>query len=178
MVMKPEPIFEAIEALTQACGHRSQGPTPRCQTLLMSPTGERLSTDLARTLAGVEHLLIICGHYEGIDERVAAALVDRTLSIGDYVLTGGELPAMVVIDALARFIPGVIGHAEATLEESFANGWLEYPQYTRPPLFRNLAVPAVLLSGDHDAIAQWRRQQAEAKTAAARPDLRRQTPNR
>ena len=111
-----------------------------------------------------------CGHYEGVDERVKA-LVTRSISIGDYVLTGGELPAMVVIDAVARFVPGVIGHAQATEEESFAQGWLEYPQYTRPPVFRAMAVPEILLSGDHEQIARWRKTQSVVRTLASRPDL-------
>jgi tRNA (guanine37-N1)-methyltransferase len=184
MVMKPEPVFQAVDALRRACGHQAvpaglsvdkqdsqaQGTIRSCQTILMSPTGQVLSTPLARELAGLDHLLILCGRYEGVDERVMT-LVDRTVSIGDYVLTGGELPAMVVIDCLARFIPGVIGHAQATEEESFSDGWLEYPQYTRPPVFRNMAVPEVLRSGDHQRIARWRRAQSVARTLASRPDL-------
>ena len=166
MVMRVEPIFEAVDAIKRACaGHA------RCQTILMSPQGERCSPSLAQELAGVAHLIIICGHYEGVDERVKQALADRAISIGDYVLTGGELPAMVLMDCLARFIPGVIGHAQATEEESFADGWLEYPQYTRPPVFRNLAVPDVLLSGDHEQIAAWRKLQSVARTLSSRPDL-------
>lgn len=185
MVMKPEPIFEAVEDLKRSCaatrrrtrgapphqGRRAQCRGRRCQTVLMSPSGEQFSTDLAKALSGLDHLVIICGHYEGVDERVRLALADRTVSIGDYVLTGGELPAMVMIDGLARFIPGVIGHEQATGEESFSAGWLEYPQYTRPPVFRKLAVPDVLLSGDHERIAAWRTQQSVATTLAARPDL-------
>ena len=169
MVMRPEPIVEAVERLRQACGHeRSES---RCQVLLMSPQGERFSSQLATSLALLNHLTIICGHYEGVDERVKDLVVDRSISIGDYVLTGGELPAMVVIDGLCRYIPGVIGHAEATREESFAEGWLEYPQYTRPPIYRDRAVPDVLLSGDHERIAQWRKVQSVARTLADRPDL-------
>jgi len=121
---------------------------------------------------------VICGHYEGVDERVRQALVTRTISIGDYVLTGGELPALVLIDGVARFIPGVIGHAHATDEESFVGGWLEYPQYTRPPVFRGMAVPEILRLGDHRHIARWRKLQAMARTAAHRPDLlRRDVPS-
>ena len=167
MIMRAEPIFEAVEAIKQTCaGHQS------CQTILMSPQGERCSSPLAQELASTAHLIIICGHYEGVDERVRQALADRAVSIGDYVLTGGELPAMVLIDCLARFIPGVIGHAQATEDESFAAGWLEYPQYTRPPVFRDLAVPEVLLSGDHGQIAAWRKLQSVARTMSSRPDLR------
>ena len=161
MVMRPEPIFEAVEAIK----------TANCRTILMSPQGERLSTPLAQRLSAVERLIVICGHYEGVDERVKT-LVDESVSIGDYVLTGGELPAMVLIDAVARFLPGVIGHAQATVEESFADGWLEYPQYTRPPVFRGMAVPDILLSGDHKQVAQWRKLQSVAKTMQLRPDLR------
>ena len=165
MIMRIEPIAEAVETLTRGCAaHRC------CQTILMSPQGQRCSPALAQELSGVEHLLLICGHYEGVDERVKA-FVDRAVSIGDYVLTGGELPAMVLIDCIARFVPGVLGHAQATEEESFTAGWLEYPQYTRPPVFRGLAVPEVLLSGDHERVARWRQEQAVAKTQASRPDL-------
>lgn len=167
MVMKVEPIFEAVEAITRACA-RHRG----CQTILMSPQGERLSDALARQLAACEHLLLLCGHYEGVDERVRLALADRAVSIGDYVVTGGELPAMVLIDCVARFVPGVIGHRQATDEESFSGGWLEYPQYTRPPVFREMAVPEVLRSGDHVRIARWRKLQSVARTLASRPDLR------
>ena len=143
----------------------------KCQTILLSPQGTPLSSVLAQELAGAPHLILICGHYEGVDERVRAALTDRSVSIGDYVLTGGELPAMVLIDCVARFIPSVIGHADATKEESFAAGWLEYPQYTRPSVFRGLAVPDILLSGNHAQVAKWRTGQSIARTAATRPDL-------
>ena len=160
MVMRPEPIFEAVEAIKTAAS----------RIVLMSPQGERLSTPLAQRLAAREHVILVCGHYEGVDERVKT-LVDESVSIGDYVLTGGELPAMVLIDAVARFLPGVIGHAQATVEESFADGWLEYPQYTRPPVFRGMAVPDILRSGDHKQVAHWRKLQSVAKTLHLRPDL-------
>ena len=168
MVMRVEPIAEAVEAIRAGCKperHRS------CRTILLSPAGERLTSALAQELSGVGHLILICGHYEGVDERVKELLVDRAISIGDYVLTGGELPAMVLIDSVARFIPGVIGHRLATVEESFSEGWLEYPQYTRPLVFRKRAVPDVLRSGDHERIARWRKLQAAARTLATRPDL-------
>jgi tRNA (guanine37-N1)-methyltransferase len=190
MVMKVEPIFEAVEAIRRSCADHAPlrnnselpptstlgggpvGPSKvSCQTLLMSPQGERHSSSIAQQLATFEHLIIICGHYEGVDERVRVSLVDRAISIGDYVLTGGELPAMVLIDCVARFIPAVIGHEQATDEESFAAGWLEYPQYTRPYVFRKMAVPDVLLSGDHERIARWRKLQSVARTLASRPDL-------
>ena len=166
MVMRPEPIFEAVEAIKRSCaGHTG------CHTILMAPQGQQLSTPLAQQLAALQHLILICGHYEGVDERVKRLLVDCSVSIGDYVVTGGELPAMVLIDCVARFIPGVIGHAQATDEESFANGWLEYPQYTRPPVFQNMTVPEELLSGDHERISRWRKLQSVARTLATRPDL-------
>ena len=176
MVMRPEPIFEAVEAVkTRACAeHAAHQP---CETILMSPTGEPLSSRLAQQLAQSVHLLLICGHYEGVDERVKA-LVSRSVSIGDYVLTGGELPALVLIDAVARFLPGVIGHDQATEEESFAAGWLEYPQYTRPAVFRGMEVPEVLRCGNHHQVARWRKLQSVAKTLASRPDLARVEPPR
>jgi tRNA (guanine37-N1)-methyltransferase len=168
MVMKPGPIVEAVETIRARCEH---GRHPSCQVVLTSPQGDRLTSALAQSLASLEHLILICGHYEGVDERVKELVVDRSISIGDYVLTGGELPAMVLIDAVCRYVPGVIGHEQATEEESFADGWLEYPQYTRPPVFRNLSVPEVLLSGDHERIAQWRKVQSVARTLTDRPDL-------
>ena len=168
MIMKPEPVFEAMEAITRPCEeHRAAAA---CQVILMSPQGEALSTRMAQELATAGHLVIIAGHYEGVDERVKV-LITRSVSIGDYVLTGGELPAMVLLDAVARYLPGVIGHEQATEEESFVSGWLEYPQYTRPPIFRELAVPEVLLSGDHEQIARWRKLQSVVRTVTTRPDL-------
>ena len=166
MVMKVEPIAEALKAVKRSCKRPE-----RCQTILMSPRGERLSSALAEELAVADHLVLICGHYEGVDERVKRSLVDRSVSIGDYVLTGGELPEMVLMDCVARFVPGVIGHAEATAEESFKDGRLEYPHYTRPPVFKKMRVPAVLRSGDHGRIARWRKRQSAARTRASRPDL-------
>ena len=184
MIMRVEPIVEAAEAIKRGCAAHasSSGAASRakprdathggvCRTILMSPQGQPLTSTLAKQLAGLRHLVVICGHYEGVDERVKLALVDQSISIGDYVLTGGELPALVLIDAVARFISGVIGHAQAAEDDSFAAGWLEHPQYTRPPLFRGLAVPEVLLSGDHRRIAWWRKLQSVARTLTARPDL-------
>ena len=170
MVMRPEPIFEAVEAIKTEKTRGAAAAPATCQTILMSPQGEPLSSALAQRLSGVDRLVVICGHYEGVDERVKT-LVDCSVSIGDYVLTGGELPAMVLIDAVARFLPGVIGHAQATTEESFATGWLEYPQYTRPPVFQGMAVPDILLSGDHEQVAHWRKLQSMARTMTLRPDL-------
>lgn len=169
MVMKPEPILEALQDVKKRFCASHKGP--QCQTLLTSPEGQTLSEAVARELASFKHLIIVCGHYEGVDERVKATMIDRMISIGDYVLTGGELPAMVMIDALARFVPGVIGHVQATSEESFVNGHLEYPQYTRPSVFRGMAVPEILLSGDHEQVAAWRKEQSLARTKRLRPDL-------
>ncbi len=172
MVMKPEPIFEAVEAIERrAHGTFPRSSSSRCQIILMAPQGERLTQALAKELSTREHLVIICGHYEGVDERIRQTLIDREVSIGDYVLTGGELPSLVVIDCVARLIPRVLGHAQATVDESFRDGLLEYPQYTRPPVFRGIAVPEVLRSGDHEGIATWRKLQALARTLTRRPDL-------
>ena len=159
MVMRPEPLFAAVEPLRAAGAH----------VILMDPAGERLSDPLARELATLPHIALICGRYEGIDERVRT-LVDREVSIGDYVLTGGELPALVLVDAVVRLVPGVI--AEASHEgDSFASGLLEYPQYTRPETFRDLPVPPVLLSGHHGEVDRWRRREALRRTLERRPDL-------
>ncbi|MBI3087470.1 MAG: tRNA (guanosine(37)-N1)-methyltransferase TrmD [Candidatus Omnitrophica bacterium] len=178
MVMKPEPIFKVVEriegevhpALSRK-GGASKGRRDGCSVVLMSPAGRTLTHALAQELSGRSHLVILCGHYEGVDERVRQTLVDREVSIGDYVLTGGELPAMVLVDCVARLIPGVLGHADATKEESFTDGLLEYPQYTRPVVFRGMAVPDALRSGDHEQVATWRKLQAVAKTLTHRPDL-------
>lgn len=160
MVLKPEPIFEAVRA------RNGSGPV-----LLLSPQGERLRQPLVRELATYDDLYLICGRYEGVDERVATGLVDREISIGDYVLTGGELPAMVLIDAVSRLREGVLGSADSPLDESFGTELLEYPHYTRPAVFEGLAVPEVLLSGHHAEIEKWRRAQAEGRTRRRRPDL-------
>lgn len=163
LVMKCEPLFEAYEALQAA-------DAPRATTVFLAPQGERFDDALADRLAAEERLLFVCGHYEGIDER-AYALADCVLSLGDYVLTSGELASMVVIDAVVRKLPGVLGAATGAEHESFADGLLEHPQYTRPATFRGQDVPEVLLSGNHAAIAAWRRQASLARTAAVRPDL-------
>ena len=161
MVMKPEPIFEAVEAVR----------TPGARVVLMTPQGRRFDQALAEQLAREQHLIFLCGHYEGVDERVSEALVTDEVSIGDYVLTNGVLPAAVVIDAVVRLIPGVLGAEDATEEESFVGERLEYPQYTRPAEFRGRKVPDVLLSGHHEEIARWRKEQAFARTKKRRPDL-------
>jgi tRNA (guanine37-N1)-methyltransferase len=165
MVMKVEPFFAAVEAIRAQRG----GPTSRL--ILTSPQGRPLTQDLARELAGEEHLILLCGHYEGVDERVREGLAADEISIGDYVLTGGELAAMVIIEAAARFVPGVVGDAASVEADSFVEGLLDYPHYTRPPEFRGMRVPEVLLSGHHEAIRRWRRVQRLRRTLDRRPDL-------
>lgn len=161
MLLKPEPIFEAVEKLA----------TQRTRVILLSPAGRTFNQAIARQLARVEELLIITGHYEGFDERVRERLAHDELSIGDYVLTNGALPAMVIIDAVTRLLPGALGDDESAHEESFSHGLLEYPQYTRPAEFQGIKVPEVLLSGNHAEIAKWRAEQARLRTEARRPDL-------
>ena len=164
MVMKVEPLDEAIAGLRR----NAQGTV---RVILMSPQGRRLDQRVVEELARESHLALICGHYEGVDERVREHLVDDEISIGDYVLTGGELPALVLVDAVARLIPGVLGKAESAEEESFRDGLLEYPQYTRPEDYRGWRVPEVLLSGHHAMIARWRRRESLRRTLERRPDL-------
>lgn len=161
MVMKPEPVFKAVEDL--------RGPGTK--VLLMTPQGEPFKQSTAMELSRERHLLIICGHYEGVDERIREALVDREISIGDYVLTNGVIPAAVVTDAVTRLLPGALGGEGAAEDESFSTGRLEYPQYTRPPEFRGMEIPEVLKSGNHAEIAKWRLEQSIARTRARRPDL-------
>jgi tRNA (guanine37-N1)-methyltransferase len=162
MVMKPEPVVAAVEALGDERG----------RTLLLSPAGRRLDQPFVRELAREPRLVLICGRYEGVDERVLVALGAEEVSIGDYVLSGGELPALVVIEAVTRLVPGVIGREESHAQDSFGpDGLLDHPHYTRPRMFRGLDVPEVLLSGDHGAIERWRREAALAKTRRNRPDL-------
>jgi tRNA (guanine37-N1)-methyltransferase len=167
MVMKPEPIFRAIEALTKNAKSKIKNP----KVILLSPRGKTLNQKLAKKLAKCNHLVLICGHYEGIDERVRQYLVDEEISIGDYVLTGGELPSMVLIDCIVRLIPGVLGDRDSLSFESFENSLLEYPHYTRPADFRGYKVPKVLLSGNHKIIESWRKNQALKITKNRRPDL-------
>ena len=161
MLLKPEPLFEAIESLQRE----------KSRVILLSPSGRKFDQSIARELAQSEDLILVCGSYEGFDERVREALADDELSIGDYVLTNGALPAMVVIDAVTRLLPGVLGDDESSHDESFSAGLLEYPQYTRPAEFRGMKVPDVLLSGNHAEIEKWRREQAKARTKEQRPDL-------
>ena len=161
MLLKPEPIFEAVEALA--------GET--AAVILLSPSGRTFTQAIARDLALKSHLVLVSGHYEGFDERVRAELADDELSIGDYVLTNGALPVMVVVDAVTRLMPGALGDDESANDESFSHGLLEYPQYTRPAEFRGMKVPEVLQSGNHAEIAKWRAEQAKKRTQEQRPDL-------
>ncbi len=161
MLLKPEPLFEAVEALA---GEETK-------VILVSPAGRTFNQAIARELADEKDLLLVSGHYEGFDERVRQELADDELSIGDYVLTNGSLPIMVIIDAVTRLLPGALGDEQSAHEESFSHGLLEYPQYTRPADFRGMQVPEVLLSGNHAQIAKWRSEQARMRTASRRPDL-------
>lgn len=161
MLLKPEPLFEAIEALSRE----------QTRVVLLSPAGRVFNQAVARELAVLDDLLLVSGHYEGFDERVREQLADDELSVGDYVLTNGALPAMIIIDAVTRLLPGALGDDESAQEESFSQGLLEYPQYTRPAEFRGLRVPEVLLSGNHAEIAKWRAEQSRQRTRERRPDL-------
>jgi tRNA (guanine37-N1)-methyltransferase len=163
MVMKAPPIFEAVEQVL--------GAPPECPVILMSPQGRTFTSVVARELAQLPHIALLCGRYEGIDERVRDHLVTDQISVGDYVLTGGELPAMIIIDAVTRFIPGALGDPTGAMDDSFASGLLEYPHYTRPEVYAGQAVPDVLRSGDHARIRRWRLRQALIRTALNRPDL-------
>ena len=162
MVMTPQPLFDAVKKVKR--GKKSR-------VILMCPTGKPLNQKLAKSLARWNQLVIICGHYEGVDERVRQKMVDESISIGDYVLTGGELPAMILVDCITRLVPGVLGKEESLYAESFENNLLEYPQYTRPANFRGMKTPNVLLSGNHKRIESWRKEQALARTRKLRPDL-------
>jgi tRNA (guanine37-N1)-methyltransferase len=161
MLLKPEPIFEAVESLTRE----------KTRVILLSPSGRTFNQAIAAELAQEEHLLMVSGHYEGFDERVRECLADDELSIGDYVLTNGALPVMVIVDTVTRLLPGALGDEASAQEESFSHGLLEYPQYTRPASFRGMSVPEVLLSGNHAQIAKWRAEQARLRTQERRPDL-------
>jgi tRNA (guanine37-N1)-methyltransferase len=164
MVMKPEPLFAAVRSVLG----EAVADTP---VILLTPQGRAFTQAVARELAEKPRLALLCGRYEGVDERVRTGLATDEISIGDYVLSGGELPALVVIDAVARCLPGVLGEEDGALDDSHASGLLEYPHYTRPPIFEDLGVPEVLLSGDHARIAAWRRRQALARTLERRPDM-------
>jgi tRNA (guanine37-N1)-methyltransferase len=164
MVMKPDPVFAAVEAVLGA-------PPQQVPVILLSPQGRVFNQEIARELAGHAHIALICGHYEGVDERVREHLATDEISIGDYVLTGGEIPAMVIVDAVARLIPGVLGHPSAAATDSHAAGLLEGPHYTRPAEFRGWRVPDILLSGNHAQIEAWRRRESLRRTLERRPDL-------
>jgi len=166
MVLKPEPFFEAVEWI------RSRYPAESSRVVLLSPQGTPLRQEEARRLAAYDRVVLLSGRYEGVDERVREGLADEELSVGDVVLTGGEIPALVVIDAVARFVPGVLGRAESAEHDSFSSDRLDFPHYTRPPEYRGMHVPEVLRTGDHGAIERWRGHEAEAATLAKRPDLR------
>jgi len=163
MVMKPEPVFTAVEAVL--------GSPPVCPVILLTPQGRLLTQQVVQELSLQPHLALLCGHYEGVDERIRQHLVSDEISIGDYVLTGGELPALILVDALTRLMPGVLGDPDGALDDSHASGLLEYPHYTRPAEFRGWKVPEVLLSGNHAAINRWRRDQALTRTYLRRPDM-------
>ncbi len=164
MVLKPEPIFRAVEACRQV------GPHPG-RVVLLTPQGRRFDQAKAKELSLLPRLILICGRYEGVDQRVADYLADEEISIGDYVLSGGELAAAIIVEAVSRLIPGVLGEGESALRESFMDGLLDYPHYTRPARFRDWTVPEILLSGDHEQIRLWREQQALERTRQRRPDL-------
>ncbi|WP_090742714.1 tRNA (guanosine(37)-N1)-methyltransferase TrmD [Mesobacillus persicus] len=165
MVLKPQPIFDAVENLVQ----KAEGKKPR--VVLMCPQGERYTQKKAEELSQEEHLIFICGHYEGYDERIREHLITDEISIGDYVLTGGELGAMVVIDSVVRLLPGVLGSEESHIQDSFSTGLLEHPHYTRPADFRGMKVPDVLVSGNHRLIEEWRKKESLRRTHLRRPDL-------
>lgn len=163
MIMKPEPVFEAVDSVL--------GPQPACPVILLDPQGRVFSQAVAEELSSHQQIALICGRYEGVDERIREHLVTDEISVGDYVLTGGELPALIVIDAVTRLIPGALGDPGGAADDSHATGFLEYPHYTRPPEFRGWKVPDVLLSGDHAKVNTWRKEQSLLRTLARRPDL-------
>jgi tRNA (guanine37-N1)-methyltransferase len=163
MVMKPEPVFEAIESVL--------GVAPACPVILLTPQGRVFNQKIALELASQPQIALLCGRYEGIDERIREHLVTAEISIGDYVLTGGELPALILIDAISRLLPGVLGDPDGAMDDSHASGLLEYPHYTRPPEFRGWGVPEILLSGDHGKINKWRREQSLRRTLKRRPEM-------
>lgn len=167
--MKPEPIFAAVESIVANLA--AAAAASRTEIVLLSAAGRRFTQKMAEELSRVDHVVLICGRYEGVDQRVADYLATDEISIGDFVLSGGEIPAMVIVDAVTRLLPGAVSSAESVVDESFSEGLLEYPQYTRPATFRGWSVPEVLLSGNHAAIANWRREQALERTRRLRPDL-------
>jgi tRNA (guanine37-N1)-methyltransferase len=173
MVFKPEPVFEAVDHVLAA----GRAPAAETRKIILTPQGRRLVQSDLRELARARWIILLCGHYEGFDERIITGLDFEQVSIGDYVLSGGEIPAMVLLDGVARLLPGALGHPESAAQESFEEGLLDYPQYTRPPEYRGLKVPEVLLSGDHARIARWRRQEALRRTAQRRSEERNEHPS-
>jgi tRNA (guanine37-N1)-methyltransferase len=172
MVMKPEPLFAALESIRADLSNgKSTEEIENIQTILLSPQGLLLSQGIAKGLSELKDLILVCGHYEGIDQRVIDQFIDIEISIGDYILSGGEIPAMVLVDALVRLIPGAIGNQASIDDDSHSSGFLQFPQYTRPSTFRGMTVPPVLLSGDHNAIGEWRRDQSMHRTRLRRPDM-------
>ena len=171
MVMKPEPLFDAVEAILGPLDSLRDSPTAGCPVILLTPQGRVFTQAVAAELSAHERIALICGRYEGFDERIRQGLVTDEISVGDFVLTGGELPALTIIDAVTRLLPGVLGDPTGAEDDSHASGLLEYPHYTRPPEFRGMSVPEVLLSGDHAKIEQWRREQSLLRTLQRRPDL-------
>ncbi|MDY6836278.1 MAG: tRNA (guanosine(37)-N1)-methyltransferase TrmD [Chloroflexota bacterium] len=169
MLLKPEPLFEAIEAITASPSLNREHES--CWKILLTPQGRVFSQDVAQELAARSRLLMVCGHYEGVDERVREHMVDDEISIGDYVLSGGEFAAMVLVDAIVRLLPDALGSEDANKEDSHIWGMLEYPQYTRPRVYQGWEVPSVLISGNHAEIAKWRREQALKRTQQRRPDI-------
>ncbi len=165
MVLMPGPLFAAVEFC------RGAEAFPQCQVVLLTPQGNTWNQKMALEFAAVPHTILICGRYEGVDQRVIDCLVDREISIGDYVLAGGEIPAMVILESVVRLVPGVLGNEASAVNESFCTGLLDYPQYTRPSVFRGMAVPEVLLSGDHARIERWRREKASERTRQRRPEM-------
>ena len=163
MVMKPEPIFRTLESIPRVEGER--------KIILLTPQGQRFNQSMARSLCKLQQIILVCGRYEGVDERIRSRYVDMEVSIGDYILTGGELPAMIIVEVVSRLIPGILGGATSNCEESFEDCLLEYPQYTRPRVFQGDDVPPILLSGDHEKIRLWRRAQSIKRTLEKRPDL-------
>ncbi len=174
MILTPEPVFRAVEHINQISKPKNK---TKAKIILLTPQGKTLNQKLAEKLSKREHLILICGRYEGVDERVRESLVNEEISIGDYILSGGELAALVLTDSLTRLLPGVLGHKDSNVRESFSDNLLEYPQYTRPADFRGMGVPRVLLSGDHKKIEEWRRAQTIKITKKKRPDLLKNTIN-
>jgi len=172
MLMRPEPIYNAVEYIKSNIKHKKSGLSDRqVKIILLCPQGKKLDQAIAGRLSKAKHLILVCGRYEGVDERVRSSLVDEEISIGDYVLTGGELPAMVLLDSVVRLLPGVLGDKNSLNFESFEGNLLEYPHYTRPACFKGMSVPGILLSGNHQEIEKWRYKEAVKRTKQRRPDL-------